>query len=1428
MKHLSHVLFVCLCLLPALSWGQARIQVLASASDVCAGSVVSVSYTAPKSLMPGARLSVWVSSISPTALAITTSPPTSATSGTFTLTIPTGTPPGEISYSILSDRRGINDENISSEANRLTVRTIPSGQLLPYLRDNEPVSPKTAVPLSLTATGGAPYTFTLRDGTQWEKVADIAYPVLHVFPDKTTTYQLASVRNACGTAPATGNLTVRVSATEFAVFPPDIHCWDASNEVAFRSSAPLPANATLEAELLDTGNPNWSMPLVVRGNSSPVQIQLPTKPTYKPVGQFQYRLFSRQADVSARWTSRSGLFSPPELSVTGATQTTFGRPATLALTLTSENRWQFTMSSTRFTLSDGQVVSLRDGYTNTEQVAVQPTQTTTYSFVSADGTCAAHTRYSHKTWTVSVLPGIRFDSLSTYEACTGQPVTLFYTASPGWVLPSKVQVRLPGGAVTEAQPTRPGQLTFAFPATATASQFGGLQLITPPLGATLLESSQPFTLKVPPHFVFSKPTDTLSTGGDWLLRGQLTGGGRTSLSLNTGQRYAFVPAPQTTPTDVTLPVVAPASASTQLVVQKPGSASASLTIRTAEAFSFSGCPGSPFWVNLFPVGTFEADNQFQLFVADSAGTFGPLPVHSITATGTSSLSFAWPSVSGPLWVRVASTKPARQSNALLVHASRYVPPTATLQPRYPFTLPIDTATLYATRGVAVPFWLAVSGGKAPYVYTLTNGARGSVQGLTALTAQFDTSGWFGVRQLTDACGVSTQNATSLRVSTAAFGLITEPVSPYIVSAYGNVFNQPVVCTTLPAAIPFSTLGTLPAGLTYVVQASLDGRTWQSLPTSGTASPLQVRFPESMAGLWPYYRVGAIEPGGQRILAHNYERVFVSTTPKLTLSGPTPGYVDRYVITLRDTTAVNTTVLLSNGTDMEQLFIPALQYRQPYSVELTKPGTYSIVSAYNACGTGQTTGIVRFESRPTISYIRTDKGIYCGGDTIQLSYAVGGVAPGTNVMVYLSRYLGNTPATLITTTTSLTGTISIPTTRSTTASTYSLMLGLSSAPARYSSNLFTINQLPNLTVAQQTLSVATTSFGLSLTGTVGTSNYSLTLTTPDGEASLIGSSGYVYIHQGRAGTYTLRGASNECGLGQASGSIHVTVTPVVSLSLAAFLNSYRTGLPCDSRPVLIGSYRYRSRIWQPGNVFTVYVSDTTGVPLRPIPSWLDTNSSNLVATLPADLPIGVPLRFWVGASAPTVLEPVSQNGIPQTVLRAVPSALLTGSPSVVKGNEAIVNVALTGSSPWRFDLTGPTGSSTITTDYSPYTLRIRPDTTVSYRLTHVQNDCGSGPVSGTALITVLKLLTTEPGLTLELRTWPNPTAGTLQLEGVVPGAGAVQVRIYTLLGTLVQSQSVQPVGGRVRTQLDISALPTGTYLLTAEQDGRRSVFKVVKE
>ena len=76
----------------------------------------------------------------------------------------------------------------------------------------------------------------------------------------------------------------------------------------------------------------------------------------------------------------------------------------------------------------------------------------------------------------------------------------------------------------------------------------------------------------------------------------------------------------------------------------------------------------------------------------------------------------------------------------------------------------------------------------------------------------------------------------------------------------------------------------------------------------------------------------------------------------------------------------------------------------------------------------------------------------------------------------------------------------------------------------------------------------------------------------------------------------------------------------------------------------------------------------------------------------------------------------------------------------------------------------------------------------------------------------------------LSIFPNPTNGLLNIDITdAESCGAFHLTLSTLSGTIIEERS--SAGGH--TQLDISRLAQGMYLLTVSTPGERRVWKVVK-
>jgi hypothetical protein len=72
-------------------------------------------------------------------------------------------------------------------------------------------------------------------------------------------------------------------------------------------------------------------------------------------------------------------------------------------------------------------------------------------------------------------------------------------------------------------------------------------------------------------------------------------------------------------------------------------------------------------------------------------------------------------------------------------------------------------------------------------------------------------------------------------------------------------------------------------------------------------------------------------------------------------------------------------------------------------------------------------------------------------------------------------------------------------------------------------------------------------------------------------------------------------------------------------------------------------------------------------------------------------------------------------------------------------------------------------------------------------------------------------------------FPNPATNTLNIR--IPGVkGSADIRVIDMYGKQVLFRS----SSQVNTQLDISRLPAGMYLVKVVNDGKETTMKIVKE
>ncbi|CCH56390.1 hypothetical protein BN8_05722 [Fibrisoma limi BUZ 3] len=303
------------------------------------------------------------------------------------------------------------------------------------------------------------------------------------------------------------------------------------------------------------------------------------------------------------------------------------------------------------------------------------------------------------------------------------------------------------------------------------------------------------------------------------------------------------------------------------------------------------------------------------------------------------------------------------------------------------------------------------------------------------------------------------------------------------------------------------------------------------------------------------------------------------------------------------------------------------------------------------------------------------------------------------------------------------------------------------------------------------------------------------------------------------TYQVVSVANSCGVGlpgnPATAIVSVIAPAVTTTSLA--VTTLCAGSTFQVPFTTSGSFTS-------GNQFKVEIASTTDTSTYTEVSAF-AGSSPITATLPRTL-AGGQYIVRVKASNPSV--PVLGTRSPTLLnVRPQPTATLTGTQSIYEGSPANLTVTFDGDGPWTIAYADSARTVNLPpVNSNPYLLEVRPTRTTTYRITSVSNNCGSGPVSGTATVTVQPLLAVEDDpLESLVKVYPVPTGTTLTV--MVDLALNRQPAVLTL--TDLRGRSVLQQTTRTRqTDLDLTSQPTGAYLLRIQVGDRQTVRKILKQ
>ena len=344
---------------------------------------------------------------------------------------------------------------------------------------------------------------------------------------------------------------------------------------------------------------------------------------------------------------------------------------------------------------------------------------------------------------------------------------------------------------------------------------------------------------------------------------------------------------------------------------------------------------------------------------------------------------------------------------------------------------------------------------------------------------------------------------------------------------------------------------------------------------------------------------------------------------------------------------------------------------------------------------------------------------------------------------------------------------------------------------------------------------TTPLKLSFTGAPP---FSYTLTDGYAGTSLKNDTTISVLPRGNT-TYQVISVTNSCGVGlpgNPATAVITVVVPTIQTSPVA------TATLCAG--TLLAVPFTTSGQFTNGNLFTAELISVADTSKRQLVSPNGSTGAVVTAALPTTLTTGQyyirvngsnPGVGIIGANSPTVLT-----------IRARPSATLTGTQAVYEGMPATLTVTFGGEGPWTLSYADSLRSYSVTAASSPYALEVRPVKTTTYRLTDVGNNCGTGPISGTATVTVQPVLATEdPALGPLVAVFPVPTTTVLTVR-----IDAALVRDPAVL-TLTDASGRPALSRTTRqkqTELDLSQQPAGVYFLTIQVGDRQTVRRLLKQ
>ena len=164
--------------------------------------------------------------------------------------------------------------------------------------------------------------------------------------------------------------------------------------------------------------------------------------------------------------------------------------------------------------------------------------------------------------------------------------------------------------------------------------------------------------------------------------------------------------------------------------------------------------------------------------------------------------------------------------------------------------------------------------------------------------------------------------------------------------------------------------------------------------------------------------------------------------------------------------------------------------------------------------------------------------------------------------------------------------------------------------------------------------------------------------------------------------------------------------------------------------------------------------------------------------------------------------------------------LTDNSPVSYADAVTLHVALKGTLPATIQITTLAEQVVNQQDFA---VQVNPQQANMFKIEKLSNVCGAGAID-TRSVLVESPLSASPSL-VEIKVYPNPGNDRIVIENPLIGSTSVQVVITDMKGRKVAEQVLDGSGTQ---EVDIRAIPAGTYLVEVKSGGQQYTKRIVKQ